>query len=239
METIAATLKLSRRQVEALEAGDWARLPGTTFIRGFVRNYARVLQIDPVPLLADLDAPSQEVPRLDLPQNATAVMPDSGKVQRRDYATVLAGMVLIAVAVVAYFVVPADIWQSKPREVPQVEAPATAPIFPPDNTVLNAPAGNVPPVADAAAPATDTGAGNVVVAAVPAVASSDTTIPTVASAPAVVTGKNLKFSFSQPSWVEVRDGTGQLVFSQLNDAGTEREVEGRPPFFLWWAMPRM
>ena len=43
---IAQTLKLGPRQVEALEAGDWKGLPGNTFIRGFVRNYARLVQID-------------------------------------------------------------------------------------------------------------------------------------------------------------------------------------------------
>ena len=42
---IALSLKLGTRQIEALEDGDWEVLPGQTFIRGFVRNYARVLQI--------------------------------------------------------------------------------------------------------------------------------------------------------------------------------------------------
>ena len=40
----------------------------------------------------------------------------------------------------------------------------------------------------------------------------------------------LKFSFAQPSWVEVRDRNGQIIFSKKNDGGTEREVEGQPPF---------
>ena len=43
------------RQVEALERGDWQGLPGQTFIRGFIRNYARLLQIDPAPLMDQLD----------------------------------------------------------------------------------------------------------------------------------------------------------------------------------------
>ena len=40
----------------------------------------------------------------------------------------------------------------------------------------------------------------------------------------------LRFSFDQPSWVEVRDGSGKVVFSKKNEAGTERDVEGLPPF---------
>ena len=40
---IARQLKLSPWQVEALESGDYRRLPGAVFVRGFIRNYARVV----------------------------------------------------------------------------------------------------------------------------------------------------------------------------------------------------
>ena len=49
MADVAQTLKLGVRQVEALENGDWGGLPGATFIRGFVRNYARLVQVDAAP----------------------------------------------------------------------------------------------------------------------------------------------------------------------------------------------
>ena len=50
----ARNLKLSPWQVEALESGDYARLPGPVFVRGFIRNYARLLKIDAAPLLAEI-----------------------------------------------------------------------------------------------------------------------------------------------------------------------------------------
>ena len=49
---VARQLRLSPRQIEALEADDHASLPGKTFLRGFLRNYAKLLQLDPEPLLA-------------------------------------------------------------------------------------------------------------------------------------------------------------------------------------------
>ena len=52
---VAQTLKLGLRQVEAVEADAWDSLPGQTFIRGFVRNYARLVQIDSAVLMAQLD----------------------------------------------------------------------------------------------------------------------------------------------------------------------------------------
>ncbi len=49
---VAETLNLSMTIVEAIEADDADRLPGTVFARGYVRAYARLLDLDPEPLLA-------------------------------------------------------------------------------------------------------------------------------------------------------------------------------------------
>ena len=39
----------------------------------------------------------------------------------------------------------------------------------------------------------------------------------------------LKLAFEAPSWVEVKDKSGNVIFSQLNGAGTEEVVSGQPP----------
>lgn len=57
-EDIAAKLKLAPRQVAAIESGDWSALPERTFTRGFMRNYARLVGVDPDSLGID-QAPSQ------------------------------------------------------------------------------------------------------------------------------------------------------------------------------------
>ncbi len=44
---VARQLKLSVSQIEALEAGAYEKLPGPVFVRGFIRNYARLLRLDP------------------------------------------------------------------------------------------------------------------------------------------------------------------------------------------------
>lgn len=61
VDDVAERIKFSPKQVEALESNDFAHLPQTTFLRGFVRSYARVLQLDEVALLAALpvDQPKQ------------------------------------------------------------------------------------------------------------------------------------------------------------------------------------
>ena len=52
---IAQQLKLSPWQVEALESGDYRKLPGAVFVRGFIRNYARLVKLDSAALLADAE----------------------------------------------------------------------------------------------------------------------------------------------------------------------------------------
>lgn len=215
---VASALKLSKHQVEALEAGDWSRLPGNTFVRGFVRNYARVVKLDAATLLPDLESPPLAMPKLQLPQSKRTVLPESGQVQRRDYAAVLAGMVLIAIAVVAYHVVPPDFWQTKPLEATPVIASEPAPLFPPAN--VSGTEWMVPP------PNT---AGSVTTTATTSPAAPETVS---AHAPSANPGKGLVLNFAQPSWVEIRDRSGQIVFSQLNQAGTEQQIDGQPPFSL-------
>jgi len=48
---VAQRLKLRVRQLDALERGDWEALPGRAFIRGTLRAYARLLEVDIDPLL--------------------------------------------------------------------------------------------------------------------------------------------------------------------------------------------
>lgn len=223
---VARALKLSPHQVVALEEGDWARLPGNTIIRGFVRNYARLLMVDAEPLMAALTAMQMpQSARLDFPTTGNTALPESGRADRRDYATVFSGIALVALAVLAYFFLPPDFWQSTlnaltpaakpPAVASEPETPPAAPEKTPAQPDTASPAPTPAPVPEAslspqaAAPARGAAAAS-------------------ASAPS----SGLKLSFSQPSWVEIRDRSGQIIFSQLNPAGSQRDIEGQPPFAL-------
>lgn len=223
-DSLATALKLSRRQIEALESGDWQGLPGHTFIRGFVRNYARVVQVDAESLLRDLPAPPPAKPRLDLPAGTAAVMPERGQAQKRDYAAVLAGIVLVAIALVAYFVVPKDLWLSAqapaPAPVAAEKQEAPTPLFPPPGAAAGDPVS--PADLSGSAAAGTTGANDAVTTANPG--NSGNPMPDGS--------RGLHLAFAQPSWVEIRDRNGQVLMSQLNPAGSERALEGQPPYTL-------
>jgi cytoskeleton protein RodZ len=62
VEQVADQLKLAVRQVQMLEAGDYANLPPPAVVRGFVRAYAKVVKLDAAPLVAQiaLDSPAPD-----------------------------------------------------------------------------------------------------------------------------------------------------------------------------------
>ena len=49
-------LKLAPKQLDALERGDWAALPGQAFVRGMLRAYGRMLEVDVEPLVEAMSA---------------------------------------------------------------------------------------------------------------------------------------------------------------------------------------
>jgi cytoskeleton protein RodZ len=56
IEDVALQTRISHRFLRAIEADDFATLPGLVFARNFVRQYAALLDVDPAPLLARLPA---------------------------------------------------------------------------------------------------------------------------------------------------------------------------------------
>ena len=55
VEDVAANLNLTVEMVKALESGDTEALPGPTFVRGYLRAYARLMEIDESTVLAGAD----------------------------------------------------------------------------------------------------------------------------------------------------------------------------------------
>src|SRR5437660_10419434 len=98
---VAQRLKYGARQIEALEAEEFDRLPGATFVRGMVRGYAKLLDTDPQPLLDELD--QRYVPGeidLDLRDKGIPFV-HSGKRGTRAYLA-LSLLALIVVAAILY-----------------------------------------------------------------------------------------------------------------------------------------
>lgn len=234
---IAQALKFSQRQIEMIEANAWSELPGQTFVRGFVRNYARVVNLDPQPLLKELEtAALPKASVLDLPRSTEATLPQQGGVQKKDYATVFGALALVLVAVAAYFFVPDDLWSDELAKiraallapVESTTAGSTAPVkdlMPPPAAGQAAADPSTPAAADASAQAAASTPLPAEAAAAPGAAATGQAPPTAAGGP-------LRFEFDKASWVEVRDGKGAIVMSRQGTAGSAHDIEGDPPFSI-------
>jgi cytoskeleton protein RodZ len=241
---IARQLKLSMRQVEALERDDYDAFAGMVFVRGFLRNYAKLLDVDPEPLVAMTYSSSAEPP----PMTSLPVAEEAAAARtagpRRGW--LLGAVVLIALMVAAIFEgrqreAPRSVFESLPAPVPgnpqQREAPRSALEPAPAAPVPGSPQhAESPPPGGGASAAADPAPAAVVAAPAASAAREDTAPPAVESAapvspnvPAPADEKQLRLAFDGASWVEVKDSAGAVIFSQLNDPGTEQVVRGRAP----------
>lgn len=225
---IAQTLKLGARQVEAVENGDWHLLPGQTFIRGIVRNYARLVEVDSAPLMAQLDRILKKPEEtLRFPVNKVANMPQGPAfgAPRRDRLVVVFGLTLVIVAALAYFLLAQNL--SSLRETAQTAIDSLAQKTPPVTELVAAkPAEPVFPPGESAAQVKNPQA---VTRPEPAQAA-----PSVPEAPMAKVGKSgmLRFVANKESWIEVRDRNSRVVFSERLSPGAEKSVSGDGPFSL-------
>ncbi len=58
LQDISHITKISTRYLEGIEKGDWSMMPGSFYVKGFIRNYAKVLGVD---ISEYLEALSREV----------------------------------------------------------------------------------------------------------------------------------------------------------------------------------
>ncbi|MBI3144914.1 MAG: helix-turn-helix domain-containing protein [Pseudogulbenkiania sp.] len=221
---VADRLKLSLKQLEAIEEDRFEVLPGPAFVRGFVRNYARFLGVDAAPLMARLETrfPSavKEATNLikDAAPSSLARDDDDAPAPQGRRAILLVLTVILAAAA---------FWFARPGTEPASDEanPDLAPMLT-EQQVASAPAGEELPK-EASAP--------VVVPAPQAPAPIVAPAPQ-ASAPSAAQqpdadGK-IRLAARHDAWVSVVDGSGKkLVFETLK-AGSDKEVAGQPPFKL-------
>ena len=193
---VAGKLRLAPRQIEALEAGDFARLPGHATVRGFVKNYARLLQIDPEPLLAEYVsiAPVDGSGSIAVPTQNVQFSETLSRHRNRATLWLTLGLLLLTTAGIL-------LWQWE-KELRQHFNPVAKPMT-----------SQVP--APPAAPPT------------PVVSPPVATVAESVAPPEPKAG--IHFVFDGPSWVEIKDGNGNIVFNKSNPPGTEQDITVPPP----------
>jgi cytoskeleton protein RodZ len=257
---VAHQIKFAPRQIEALEADDFQNLPEMTFLCGFVRSYAKVLNMDAQPLLALLPQ-ANAAPLPLIPISVEVPFPNAYSPQLHNLIW-LGAALLLAVLVVVFAV-----WQytaplAQP-EVTRVETPVSLPSkmqIIPASPVLDAEV-TTPTVTPTVTPAvTPTAQPELVAASSPVSPSLVLTAKPSASKPrdekltasvmrpetAVKTQPlnpatqpdtspqtaSLRLVFDDDAWVEIKDKDDKRLSSQINLRGSELRLSGYAPFSL-------
>lgn len=236
---VARQLRLSMSQIDALETDDHGRLPGKTFLRGFIRNYAKLLQIDPEPLLALCNPVLPQALPIAMPVSRIEfgskrrLMPFGDRPDKnwKKYF-VSAGLSVVVLSLVwgGYVLFQGrslssgETVKSTGEGTMALSLPPSEfkPPVPPEINPVNETALPLPPEAVAAP-----------VVPVPA----EATVSAPVSSPASLTvadigGQQLQFAFDADSWVEVKDKNAKVISYQLNPKGVPLIVRGNPPFYL-------
>ena len=206
---VAQQLKFAARQIEAMEQERFEALPSGTFARGMVRSYARLLKLDAEKLVGRMAA------RVAVPDNAKAVastrrpIPITDSHRRGNLVYAVLSVALLGVIVAVVFE-----WQrERSSEARMSFVPAAKRAEEPQRMAS---------VSASAAP-------------VEMQPSNIASLP-AASAPAPAAlaegNRRILLKFERDAWVQIKGQDGKTLLSQLNPAGSEQAIQGKPPFSL-------
>lgn len=251
---IARQLKLSVRQVEALERDDYASFAGPVFVRGFLRNYAKLLSLDPDALIAAASPSPAAVSAPPPPveeERQTAANPERSR-------RILTSIVIVALVVIAIVLLASNAARDRRVDVAGNDTPAlqpppaggpvaqsepppttSAPAAPPPEAAVAQQKPASPLAIETPAPSGVQSSNAPPTSPQPMTAAPSSAPSNAAELPAkariLVSGTGpaqVRIVFEGDSWVEVRDASGTTIFSRLNTAGTERLIRGNPPLSL-------
>ena len=235
IQDVARQLRLSERQVTAIEEDDHSKFPNQTFLRGFIRNYSKLVR-------EDTEEFSQLLQQTFPPISTQAISyPVDGTVFNPDHKQSRGNIIIILVAVLVSLLLIYEVYRSggdnlqidtnventtinnatTQSEIEVEQAPGNDEIQLP--SVINSNSSNFNSLNDKDQPKNDK-------------IEKEQQVKTaleVEHKPVQKEGEQaLHFMFNEDSWVEVKDAGGKRIFSQVGPGNTERTIYGRPPFSL-------
>lgn len=253
IEDVARQLRLSAKQIEALEKEDFGKLPTGTFLRGFIRNYANLVKLDPRPMLRALPSPAATITAHTTlnsarPQKAasftTSFTSNWGR-GRQNYGNGRKQNGLLKVIAVALFLLViyglyhSINWSQIPFVGSGSEKEAGASVETRATNGQSTIELQLP-----ISPANSSGAQNINNQSIQTIEAEahqkQKHFSSVESLSAAISHAkpvgsqlgSLHFVFASNAWVEVRDQNGAVLFKQENTAGTEQVVSGNRPLSL-------
>lgn len=202
----AATM-IRRSYLQALEDDEHAMLPGAVYVKGFLRNYAQYLALDPSHVLSVYH---REYPDASQEVVAPATIKPRGTSQLITGGTLAGVLLLVVVAVFGTYLYRQV--QSFRQAEPSAQAAAAAIPTPTP----------IPPTLTPQPGASSAAAAN------PAAAST----PAPPPSPTPMSGAQVTAKINQDAWLQV-DVDGRRSFEGVLKAGQEQTWKGKDEVFVW------
>jgi cytoskeleton protein RodZ len=130
LEEVEKHTKIRKELLEALEAEDWSKLPPSTFIQGFIKNYSKFLNLDSNKLLAvfrrDFESkkhPPQILESFTNPLNSKKFNLTPSRVLGLTIVLIILGFFVYLWVEYRQFVGPPNLSVSSPQDQTSVEIP--------------------------------------------------------------------------------------------------------------------
>lgn len=243
---VAAQMNLDPRHIEAIEREDFTSVAAPVFVRGYLRNYARLLNLPSDLIVQHYEglAGVSPPPLKGFPIGDATPASEADRTVRWISYVIVLGSVILAVVwwmtegtfkfkeddAVASLAAQASLQEPHPLET---RATVTQPPIPPPAVVAEtgpstkpststAPVDSVSPVVSAAAvsPPNSTTVQQTPAQQATPVAAADSTAPKT---------RALSLSFSADSWVEITDGKGKRLFYDLAKRGSQKSFQDVVP----------
>lgn len=241
IEDVSRQLRLSIQQIEAIENEDFEKLPGKTFLRGFIRNYANLVQLNPMQLLQLLPESTRIISTYERTPFRNKQLSFSSSRENSGNNPLVIAVILAVMVLGIYFIFENNGWNkdsntSSVSSATQSESGTTSmEIRLPMPAAVDSTA-NLS-IMTSVAPNTTNDRGN----AVAELNAKTEILPTeeniIAQSADLQNAKssdsgNLYFKFIADSWVKVVDAKGIALFEQLMKGGSEQIVVGKRPLSI-------
>lgn len=246
IEEVAARLHLDTRTLGRLEADNYDALPAPTFVRGYLRSYARLLDIAPEPIIDSFDRRGLEPPPLvaDISTSGDEARSTDTPMRMATAAIIVVSIAFVGLSWQARDLIPwpdfgggeeATSATTEPL-IPELRAQGggelTLPALRSENTDLTAP---LDPGAGAPALRSEEGplapVNTESTADTTATTTEDTTVTeaTTASGSGVAGVGHLVLRVRRDSWIEVYDREGERLYYSTARAGDAIDLRAAEP----------
>lgn len=236
---VAERLKLPAKQIEALELGDYTNLPELVFVRGFLRAYGRLLELNDQEMADYLDRVTPQTRLAPVSSVATQTTEAQPRFQdrkiKKPFPTWIFGV--IAVGVIVYAI---TAWQSKSNAEHQKQDATSIEKTELASTPTTIGTNNVQVVAMASeAIASDSSASAIQVTTASAPTNNIFAMPNVQTASetassdsntVAVASNELMIKVGFRSMLTITDKDGKVLISKIVPANSEHRFQGGAPY---------